>query len=89
MLLAASEKAEGEVVNVGNIKEVTILELARKVLEFTASKSEVEFLPLPADDPRRRCPVTAKLERLINWSPNVEFDEGLKRTILWFSGKTH
>lgn len=89
MLLATSEKAEGEVVNVGNIKEVTILELAKKVLEFTASKSEVEFLPLPIDDPKRRCPATAKLERLIDWSPNVEFDEGLKRTILWFSGKNH
>lgn len=87
MLLVASEKAKGEVVNVGNTREVSILELASRILEITKSKSGLEFLPLPVDDPRRRCPVTEKLEKLIDWSPNVGFDKGLKRTVSWFSDK--
>jgi UDP-glucuronate decarboxylase len=87
MLLMTSPKAKGEVVNVGNTKEVTILELARKVKEATECKSEIEFHPLPKDDPKRRCPDTAKLEKLVGWKPNVTFEEGLKRTVKWFSQK--
>jgi UDP-glucuronate decarboxylase len=82
--LATCEKAKGEVVNVGNIKEVTILELAKKVKETTKCKSTIEFHPLPKDDPKRRCPDTAKLEKLVGWKPNVSFEEGLKRTTRWF-----
>jgi UDP-glucuronate decarboxylase len=85
MLLTASPKAKGEVVNVGNTREVTILELAKKVQEVAKSKSTIEFHPLPKDDPRRRCPDTGKLERLVGWKPNFGFEEGLKRTIEWFS----
>ena len=87
MLLTASSKAKGEVVNVGNTQEVSILELAKKVKETTKSKSTIEFHPLPKDDPKRRCPNTAKLKRLVGWKPNVSFEEGLKRTITWFSSK--
>jgi nucleoside-diphosphate-sugar epimerase len=50
-----------EFVNVGNTKEATILELAQKVKETTKCKSTIEFHPLPKDDPKRRCPDTAKL----------------------------
>jgi UDP-glucuronate decarboxylase len=85
MLLMMSPKAKGEVVNVGNTREVTILELAKKVQEAAKSKSIIEFHPLPKDDPKRRCPDTAKLERLVGWKPNFIFEEGLKRTIEWFS----
>jgi UDP-glucuronate decarboxylase len=87
MLLMISPKAKDEVVNVGNTQEVTILELAKKVQETTKSKSTIEFHPLPRDDPKRRCPDTAKLERLVGWKPNVRFEEGLKRTVAWFSQK--
>jgi UDP-glucuronate decarboxylase len=85
MLLTASSKAKGEVVNVGNTSEVTILELAEKVKEITKCKSEIEFHPLPKDDPKRRCPDTSKLERIVGWKPTVSFEEGLKRTVTWFS----
>jgi UDP-glucuronate decarboxylase len=85
MLLMMSSKAKGEVVNVGNTREVTILELAKKVQEATKSKSTIEFHPLPKDDPKRRCPDTAKLKRLVGWEPNVNLEEGLKRTVAWFS----
>jgi len=87
MLLTASPKAKGEVVNVGNIEEVTILELARKVKEITKCKSKIEFYPLPKDDPKRRCPDTTKLEKIVGWKPSVIFEEGLHRTITWFSKK--
>jgi len=87
MLLMINPRAKGEVVNIGNTKEVTILELVDKVIEVTKSKSTIKFQPLPKDDPKRRCPDTNKLERLVRWKPKVSFEEGLERTIKWFSGK--
>lgn len=85
MLLTANKKAKGEVVNIGNAQEVTILELAKKIKEVTKCKSSVTFHPLPKDDPKRRCPDTNKLENIVGWKPNIGFEEGLKRTIKWFS----
>ena len=87
MLLTANNKAKGEVVNIGNSQEVTILELANKIKEVTKCKSSVTFHPLPKDDPKRRCPDTCKLEKIVGWKPQVEFEKGLKRTIKWFSSK--
>jgi UDP-glucuronate decarboxylase len=85
ILITTNPKAKGEVVNIGNSQEKTILELATKIKELTKCKSEITFHPLPKDDPKRRCPDTTKLEKLVNWKPSVTFDEGLKRTITWFS----
>ena len=82
--LATCKNAKGEAVNIGNGQEVTILELAKKIKEITNSNSPIEFRPLPKDDPKRRCPDTHKLEKLVKWKPNITFDEGLKRTITWF-----
>jgi len=87
MLLAACEKAKGVVVNVGSAREVTILELAKKIKELTKCESSLEFHPLPKDDPKRRCPDTSKLEKLLEWKPQVRFEKGLKRTMTWFSSK--
>lgn len=87
LLLATNPRARGKVVNLGNTKEVTILELAQKVIEATKSESTLSFLPLPQDDPKRRCPDTAKLERLVGWKPSVALEDGLRRTALWFSGR--
>jgi UDP-glucuronate decarboxylase len=87
MLLTANEKAKGEVVNVGNSQEVTILELARRIKEITRCKSSLTFHPLPKDDPKRRCPDTRKLEALVGWKPQIRFEDGLRRTIKWFSLK--
>ncbi len=88
MLLTTNSKAKGGVVNVGNTQEVTILELAKKVKEITKCKSAIEFHPLPKDDPKRRCPDTSKLEKLVGWKPKINFEEGLKRTISWFAQRT-
>lgn len=87
LLLTATSNAKGEVVNIGNTQEITILELATKIKENTKCKSTIEFYPLPNDDPKRRCPDTNKLEKLVSWKPNVTFDDGLKRTITWFAQK--
>jgi UDP-glucuronate decarboxylase len=87
MLLAVTNKANGEVVNVGNAQEVTILELAKKIKELTKSSSSLTFHPLPKDDPKRRCPDIGKLERLVGWKPEVRFEDGLKKTIAWFSAQ--
>jgi UDP-glucuronate decarboxylase len=87
MLLTANKKAKGEVVNVGNSQEVTIIELANRIKEITRCKSPVTFHPLPKDDPKRRCPNTSKLETLVGWKPQFRFEDGLRRTITWFSSK--
>jgi nucleoside-diphosphate-sugar epimerase len=84
MMLSTNEKAKGEVVNIGNPQEVTILQLAEKIRELTSSRSQLAFYPLPKDDPRRRCPDTCKMERLLGWKPMVGLEEGLARTIEWF-----
>jgi nucleoside-diphosphate-sugar epimerase len=85
MLLAASDNAKGEVVNVGNCKEVTVLELAKRIRELTKSSSKLTFQTLPRDDPGRRCPDTSKLEKLLNWKPQISLESGLKRTVEWFN----
>jgi UDP-glucuronate decarboxylase len=85
ILLTTSNKVGGEVVNVGNSQEVTILELAERIKEVTGSKSELSFNPLPVDDPKRRCPDTNKLESLIAWKPTITLAEGLQRVTKWFS----
>jgi UDP-glucuronate decarboxylase len=84
MMLTTNEKAKGEVVNVGSPQEMTILELAEKIKELTKSRSQLTFHPLPKDDPKRRCPDTRKMERLLKWKPKVGLEHGLARTIEWF-----
>jgi UDP-glucuronate decarboxylase len=85
--LATTEGGSGEVTNVGSNQEVSILTLAMKIRKLTKTRSPIVFKPLPKDDPKRRCPDTTKLERLTGWTPKVEFDDGLKRMIDWFSSK--
>jgi len=73
-------------VNMGNPAEFTILELAKKVISLTQSVSKLEFRPLPKDDPSRRCPdITLAKKYLNNWEPLVQLDEGLKKTIEYFT----
>ena len=73
----------GETFNLGSVYEMAIIELARTVLELTDSDSELEFHPLPQDDPNRRCPDTSKAERIIFWKVVTLLKEGLNKTIAW------
>jgi len=84
ILFAANEKADVEVVNVGNPQEVTILHLAKRIKELTRSRSLLTFHPLPKEDPKRRCPDINKMEKLLGWKPKISLEQGLKRTIEWF-----
>ncbi len=71
-------------VNLGNPHEITILELAEKVLKITKSRSKIVHKPLPQDDPIRRCPdITLAKERL-KWKPKTNLDNGLKKTVEYF-----
>ncbi|WP_372630162.1 UDP-glucuronic acid decarboxylase family protein [Cohnella sp.] len=80
-LMMESDSATGEIVNVGNPHEYSVLEVARMVKRLTGSTSEIVFRPLPQDDPRVRRPVIDKAKRLLKWEPTVSLEEGLLRTI--------
>ena len=72
-------------VNIGNPNEFTILELANKIIELTGSKSKIIARPLPADDPTQRQPdISLAKEKLNNWEPVVQLEEGLSKTIAYF-----
>jgi dTDP-glucose 4,6-dehydratase len=68
-------------VNIGNPHEVTVLELANRVLDLTGSRSPTELRPLPTDDPTRRCPDVSLARETLGWEPEIDLDEGLTRTI--------
>ena len=72
-------------VNLGNPAEFTILDLARQIIALTGSRSAFIFRDLPQDDPQQRRPDTALAERLLGWSPAVALDEGLARTVDYFT----
>jgi UDP-glucuronate decarboxylase len=72
-------------VNLGRPGEFTILELAKKILELSSSNSEFIFKTLPADDPRQRKPDITLARDILGWEPEVELEEGLKKTIAYFN----
>lgn len=73
-------------VNVGNPGEFTMLELAEKVIQITRSKSKLQFLPLPKDDPKQRRP-DITFAKSLNWEPKILLDKGLQPTVEYFRGK--
>ena len=72
-------------VNLGNPDEITMLDLARAVIELTGSKSTLTFHPLPQDDPMQRCPDIGLARAKLSWQPKVALTEGLERTVKYFS----
>jgi len=78
------DETNGEVINLGNNKEFTILELANIIKDLTNSNSKIVFKPLPIDDPVRRCPDITKAKKILNWKPTTSLEDGLKKTIAWF-----
>lgn len=82
--LATMDEAEGEVINIGNNRETSILELAEMIKKLTNSSSEITFHPLPEDDPQRRCPDITKAREILGWEPKVPLEEGLENIIEWF-----
>lgn len=72
-------------VNIGNPVENTMLELATAIIEAIGSKSKIAHLPLPKDDPQRRCPDITRAKEWLGWEPQVPLAEGLQKTIDWYS----
>jgi len=87
-ILRLSRSEEHFPVNIGNPNEFTILECAREVLELIGSKSELRYLPMPEDDPTRRCPDIAKAKALLGWEPKTNLRQGLIKTIEYFRRKS-
>jgi UDP-glucuronate decarboxylase len=71
-------------VNLGNPNEFTMLELAKKVIQMTESKSKIVFWELPEDDPKQRQPDITLAKKQLLWEPKIELEEGLKNTIEYF-----
>jgi dTDP-glucose 4,6-dehydratase len=78
------ETSFNEPVNLGNPDELTILQLARKIIDITNSKSTIVFKPLPENDPKLRRPDISKAKRILAWEPSTDLDKGLQLTIEWF-----
>jgi dTDP-glucose 4,6-dehydratase len=71
-------------VNIGNPQEMTLLELAKRVIRIAGSRSEIVFRPLPEDDPRVRQPDITRARTELGWEPRVDTEEGLRLTIDWY-----
>jgi dTDP-glucose 4,6-dehydratase len=71
-------------VNIGNPHELTLIDLAKRVISLTGAKSKIEYRPLPQDDPRVRKPDITLASSKLKWEPKVSLDDGLKSTIEWF-----
>jgi len=71
-------------INLGNPVEITVRELAEKVQEVTASRSEIQFAELPSDDPVRRCPDITRAQATLGWEPKMPLETGLRRTVDYF-----
>ena len=72
-------------VNIGNPEEFSMLQLAEKIIQLTRSKSKIATRPLPQDDPRQRQPDISLAKRELDWQPAIKLEEGLKKTITYFS----
>ena len=73
-----------EPVNLGSPQEMTLVDLAKRIIRLTGSASPIVFMPLPQDDPRVRQPDISRAGALLGWEPRVDVDEGLQKTIEWF-----
>ncbi|MBM4348163.1 MAG: SDR family oxidoreductase, partial [Deltaproteobacteria bacterium] len=71
-------------INLGNPTEISILDLAKKIIRMIGSKSKIAFRPLPADDPKQRQPFIDLAKEKLGWTPKVSLDVGLKKTIAYF-----
>lgn len=71
-------------VNLGNPAEITVRAAAEEVIRLTCSRSELQFVPRPVDDPCLRCPDVTRARTLLGWAPRVARDDGFARTIAWF-----
>lgn len=85
IILAMQDGVPSAPINIGNPEETTILELGKSIIRMTGSKSVITHLPLPQDDPHRRCPDISRAKKYLNgWSPRTGLEAGLEQTIAYF-----
>jgi UDP-glucuronate decarboxylase len=82
-LMATADNFTGPV-NIGNPIEVSVGDLAEKIIKMTGSKSKIAYLPLPADDPKQRKPDIKLAKDILGWQPEIGLEEGLTKTIEYF-----
>ncbi|MEK8127120.1 NAD-dependent epimerase/dehydratase family protein [Paenibacillus filicis] len=80
-LMMEKDAASGEIINIGNPSEYTILELAECINQIVGGNCRITFHPLPVDDPKQRRPIIEKAKNLLGWEPVIDLQEGLRRMI--------
>ena len=86
-IVSLMESEHNDVFNIGNPTEITINQLASKIIEITNSNSKLINKDLPQDDPKQRKPDITKAKTLLNWEPKVKLEDGLTKTIDWVSSQ--
>jgi dTDP-glucose 4,6-dehydratase len=79
------KSSESRPVNLGNPVEMSVREVAEMIIEMSGRECELVHLPLPEDDPKRRCPEIRRAKETLGWEPRVPAREGLRRTLEWFA----
>ena len=85
--LAGKDKLGGEAVNIGSMEETRIIDLARKIIQISSSKSSIEFKSFPPGDHLRRLPEGSKAKRILEWGPSMGLEQGLDRTFRWLAAQ--
>jgi dTDP-glucose 4,6-dehydratase len=86
-LVALAESDVHDPVNIGNPREMSLLEMAERIIELTGAASEIVYEALPVDDPQVRQPDITRAKALLGWEPEVEVGEGLRRTIEYYTDR--
>ena len=86
-IISLMNSSEYDVFNIGNPNEMTVGQLAEKIIELTDSASKIKYLELPNDDPKQRKPDITKAKTKLNWEPKVNLEDGLTKTIKWVEGQ--
>ena len=86
-IISLMNSSEYDVFNIGNPNEMTVGQLAEKIIKLTDSTSEIKYLELPNDDPKQRKPDITKAKTKLNWEPKVNLEDGLTKTIKWVEGQ--
>ena len=86
-IISLMNSSEYDVFNIGNPNEMTVGQLAEKIVELTNSTSQIKYLELPNDDPKQRKPDITKAKTKLNWEPKVNLEDGLTKTIKWVEGQ--
>jgi UDP-glucuronate decarboxylase len=81
-----ADSLKGEVINIGNPHEYSVLDLANLIITMTGSNSQIEYHPLPQDDPTRRFPDISKAQALLQWHPRVSLEDGLHSVYTYYRG---